>query len=261
MTQQKLRLGEHYSAIRLDRRIGSLRILEFEHLPGATIPEHRHERAHLIVLLEGAYLEHERGDATERMTGDAALYPRGATHSNTIGNKGARTLAIEFEADDLPRLVPGAFSRIGRTLHLKNAPGATLAAAARGPATQLEQCVRELLARMVGEADREPDWITAIRAELDRDGAPDPNIAELAKAAGRHPAHVMREFRRHAGVPIGEYARARRIARACEALHDLETPISDIAIAHGFADQSHLARTFKRFMNMTPDEYRRTRRS
>jgi len=33
--------------------------------------------------------------------------------------------------------------------------------------------------------------------------------------------------------------------------------LSAIALANGFADQSHFSRTFKRFMNMTPDAYRK----
>jgi AraC-like DNA-binding protein len=36
--------------------------------------------------------------------------------------------------------------------------------------------------------------------------------------------------------------------------------LSDIAAAAGFADQSHFARTFKRFTNMTPDAYRKSKR-
>jgi AraC family transcriptional regulator len=67
----------------------------------------------------------------------------------------------------------------------------------------------------------------------------------------------MRAFRQHVGVTVGEYARARLVARAGEDLKRGETPLSDIALAYGFADQSHFSRTFKRFMNMTPDAYRK----
>jgi AraC family transcriptional regulator len=38
------------------------------------------------------------------------------------------------------------------------------------------------------------------------------------------------------------------------------TRLGDIAIAAGFADQSHLNKTFKARFGLTPSEYRRLRR-
>jgi AraC family transcriptional regulator len=85
----------------------------------------------------------------------------------------------------------------------------------------------------------------------------EPDLAALAAVAGRHPAHVMRAFRQHVGVTVGEYVRARLIARAGEALRQSDKTLSEVAVAFSFADQSHFSRTFKRFMNMTPDAYRK----
>jgi AraC family transcriptional regulator len=43
---------------------------------------------------------------------------------------------------------------------------------------------------------------------------------------------------------------------ACRSLATSTAALSEIALANGFADQSHFSRTFKRFTGMTPAVYR-----
>lgn len=267
MPQRKLRLGKHYAAATLDRQIGQLRVWEFVHPPGCAIPEHRHERAHAVVILAGGFAQHEKdGSTSEHRCGEAILYPRGAVHANTVGEAGAVTLGIEFEADYLPQLVPGELARLGRSVALaRNAKryADRVASAARNQdpraAEEVERAVRALVLRIIRGRAPEPAWIDAVKAALEVAPHLEPDIAKLARDVGRHPAHLMREFRRYVGVPVGEYARALRIARACDDLRRPHVRLSDIAVAHDFADQSHFARTFQRFMNMTPDAYRKAR--
>ena len=267
MPRRKLRLGKHYAAVTLDRKIGQLRVWEFVHPPGCVIPEHRHERAHAIVILAGGFAEHKKdGSTSEHRCGDAILYPRGAVHANTVGEAGAVSLGIEFEADYLPQLVPGELPRLGRSVALarsakRYADRVMRAARSQDPdaAEDVERAVRALVLRIVRERPPEPAWIGKVKAALDAALHLEPDIAKLAREVGRHPAHLMREFRRYVGVPVGEYARALRIARACDDLRRPDIRLSDIAAAHDFADQSHFARTFQRFMNMTPDAYRKAR--
>ncbi|MEQ1866551.1 MAG: AraC family transcriptional regulator [Micropepsaceae bacterium] len=264
MPRQRLRLGEHYATATLDRKIGPLRVWEFVHPPRCRIPEHRHERAHAIIVLSGGFAQFEEGDASQHREGDAILYPRGAAHANTIGADGARCLGIEFEADYLPQLMPLELARLGRRVKLGirvniDARRIKRAAAADDPdaPVEMERAVRDLMLKIVDTTEAEPTWISAIKTALSAQPSVNPDIRKLARVAGRHPAHVMREFRRHVGVSVGEYVRSLRVAHAC---HDLRRPkasLSEIAAAHGFADQSHFSRTFQRFMNMTPDEFRR----
>ncbi|MBP6012687.1 MAG: AraC family transcriptional regulator [Alphaproteobacteria bacterium] len=262
MPRRRLRLGAHYATTTLYRQIGPLRVWEFMHPPGCRIPEHRHERAHLVIMLAGGVAERETdGSTTVFEEGDAVLYPRGATHANTFGGVGARSLGVEFEADYLPNLMPHDLPRLGRNLALGRSAkraGLKIAHAARaGAASRLERAVRSLVLEFARAAVPEPDWVSLIKDELRERAVLEPDIRELARRARRHPAHVMREFRRHVGVTVGEYVRALRVAQACRELRTPRARLSDVALAHGFADQSHFVRTFQRFMNMTPDEYRK----
>jgi len=76
----------------------------------------------------------------------------------------------------------------------------------------------------------------------------------VAAAVGVHPAHLMRSFRQHYRATIGGYVRKLRVDYACHLLSTSNASPAQVAYAVGFADQSHLHRTFKDFMGMTPTE-------
>ena len=71
---------------------------------------------------------------------------------------------------------------------------------------------------------------------------------------------MLPEGSRHLGTTLGQtvaaYIRQKRIEYACRALAETDAPLADVALAAGFADQSHLGRTFKRIMRTTPAAYR-----
>jgi AraC family transcriptional regulator len=71
-----------------------------------------------------------------------------------------------------------------------------------------------------------------------------------------HPDHLARAFKLRFGLPIGSYLRRLRLDWAATRLESNEQAISAIALAAGFADQSHFTRTFRRHTGLTPHEYR-----
>ncbi len=79
-------------------------------------------------------------------------------------------------------------------------------------------------------------------------------LAGLSRLAGVSPFHLERLFLRDLGVPIGEYALARRVALAAARIEAGE-PLAEAALAAGFYDQSHLTRHFRRRMGVTPGSY------
>jgi len=81
---------------------------------------------------------------------------------------------------------------------------------------------------------------------------------DLAKIAGVHPVHFARTFRRVYGCTISDYVRGLRVARAMLLLRGT-APLDEIALAIGFADQSHFCREFKRVAGVTPGEFRSRR--
>ena len=55
---------------------------------------------------------------------------------------------------------------------------------------------------------------------------------------------------------MGEYLHNLRIQAACKALEHPEWPLSDIALASGFADHSHFCRVFKSRIGCSPGRFR-----
>jgi AraC family transcriptional regulator len=84
-------------------------------------------------------------------------------------------------------------------------------------------------------------------------------LQQVATEAGVHPAHLARVFRRHHRCTIGSYLRRLRLDAACRQLVSGERPLADIALAAGFADQSHFSRLFRAATGVTPTHYRRSR--
>jgi AraC family transcriptional regulator len=104
-----------------------------------------------------------------------------------------------------------------------------------------------------------PRWLQAVRDRL-ADGCLDPpSLAELAAGASVHPNHLAAAFRRHFGDTVGGFVRRRRVELACRMLTATRTPLAEVALRTGFADQSHFTRTFRRLVGVTPAAYRRSK--
>ncbi|ODU20061.1 MAG: hypothetical protein ABS87_12205 [Sphingomonas sp. SCN 67-18] len=85
----------------------------------------------------------------------------------------------------------------------------------------------------------------------------DLSLGALAAEAGMSPFYFARSFRQHFGEAPHQYLLRRRIDRSKEMLLQTETSLVEIALATGFSSQSHFTSTFKRFVGVTPGEYRR----
>jgi AraC-like DNA-binding protein len=82
------------------------------------------------------------------------------------------------------------------------------------------------------------------------------DLAQMAAVAGLSVFHFAREFRQATGVTPHCYLTRRRVERAQELLANSGLPLSDIASAVGFFDQSHMARRFRQILGTTPREFR-----
>jgi AraC-like DNA-binding protein len=103
---------------------------------------------------------------------------------------------------------------------------------------------------------RSSEVCVARARELLEDRLADPlNLGELADAAGLSRFHLIRLFRRQFGVTPFVYQRNRRVERARATLR-AGGSIADAVASAGFADQSHLGRTFRAVMGSTPGQYR-----
>jgi AraC-like DNA-binding protein len=80
----------------------------------------------------------------------------------------------------------------------------------------------------------------------------------LARVAGLSQRTFERRFRRYYGVSPRQYVKRVRVRTACRALVYTDDAIAQIAVAHGFPDQSYFTREFREVIGTTPREYRKS---
>jgi transcriptional regulator GlxA family with amidase domain len=86
------------------------------------------------------------------------------------------------------------------------------------------------------------------------------SIQALADIAGFSLYHFARAFKQSEGLAPHEYLVQCRVRRAQELLAGTNLPLSEIALATGFSDQSHCGRRFREQVGITPSSYRWSRR-
>jgi transcriptional regulator GlxA family with amidase domain len=82
------------------------------------------------------------------------------------------------------------------------------------------------------------------------------SIQALASIAGLSMYHFARSFKQSEGMTPHEYVVQCRVRRAKDLLTETDLPLSEIALASGFSDQSHCARRFREHVGVTPSSYR-----
>jgi AraC-like DNA-binding protein len=97
--------------------------------------------------------------------------------------------------------------------------------------------------------------LAAVRELLADRAAENLGLDQLAAVAGLSRFHLIRAFQRRYGVTPFAYQRHQRIERARAALRT-GASLADAAAGAGFADRSHLGRSFRAVMGATPGEYR-----
>ena len=70
-------------------------------------------------------------------------------------------------------------------------------------------------------------------------------------------SHLARACRNTFGLPLRQLVLRRRIERAQALMRDTLTPLSQVALACGFADQAHFSRLFRQSIGTTPRQWRR----
>lgn len=126
----------------------------------------------------------------------------------------------------------------------------------------LESTALELLVRAARMPDLPsgppPDWLGNVRNWIhDCHGEP-LTLADAAVISGVTPVHLSRAFRRHYGCTMGDYLRAVRVEYAKRSLAGRAAPLVRVALDSGFYDQSHMCRTFRQVLGMTPGAYRQS---
>jgi len=244
-------------------------LTEGVHPAGSSLPWHSHDGATLCYVLAGSFTEYSAGSAVRCTPTTLKVMPAGERHWNRFERTDTRGLLIEADPARAAAIRPySAVLEERAAFH-----GGTLAVLAkrihqefRHTDTAAPLAVEGLLLELLAEAARQPErrrtggrpaWLTDARDLLHEDPAQRGSLAQLAALVGVHPVTLARAFRRAYGSSVGDYVRRLRIEQAARALGDSDRPLAEIALAAGFADQSHFSNVFRRQTGMSPSAFRR----
>jgi AraC family transcriptional regulator len=272
--ETKLATGSFYGQTVQSRTLGGWGFSESVYPAGAQIERHTHESAFFYLVVAGVCREDYAHGSRVSEPASLVFHPAGEPHANHWHGAGdgrcfnieadpARLTALREYAPilDRPADFPGGTpSHLAARLYREFQHMDALSPLA------MEGLMLELLAEasrttVPDHAERVPPrWLREARELLNAHGRETPSLEGVAGAVGVHPSHLARAFRQQFHCSVGDYVRQIRIERACRLLSASETPLAEIALDLGFADQSHLCKTFKRAIGVTPAAFRRTHR-
>jgi AraC family transcriptional regulator len=87
--------------------------------------------------------------------------------------------------------------------------------------------------------------------------AEDLSLEQIAAVAGVSASHMKALFRISMGMPVHQYVIQRRVERAKALIMQDSLSTAEIALAAGFAHQSHMARHMRRLLGMPPKVLKR----
>jgi AraC-like DNA-binding protein len=81
-------------------------------------------------------------------------------------------------------------------------------------------------------------------------------LQDMASAVGMSPMHFAAQFRAATGKRPHDYLLEQRIHRAKELMEGTRFSLYDVALAVGFNTQAHFGTVFRRFVGVTPSQWR-----
>jgi AraC family transcriptional regulator len=249
--------------------VNGFSLSETSYLPGSTLPRHSHESHYVCFVLNGTYKESYERKTRTCQAATVVYHPAGEMHAQYFDNSAVDLFRIEVDptrlrdADDSDLRLRGLEFQGGLAVGLAN----RLYREFREPDAMsylaIEGLALELIAEIARDSRREgnvssqpPQWLRQAHELIKSRFIEHLSLGDIAQTVGVHPVTPAREFRNHYGCTIGQMVRRERISFACRKLLRSREPFAEIALAAGFCDQGHFAKTFKKLTGITPTQYR-----
>lgn len=239
--------------------------------PHRVVERHSHDEAHFVLVLDGLYVSTADGAPPVSSGAQLIFNPAGTTHRDRFEARNrvieGRFLTISLTADTMHAAAAG-HDLPERAVVIDSADaiaiGARLTRACThhgGDASVTRHGLAlELLSHVANGREQRhrsaPPWLRVACEQLDDSLGGSTSIADIARVTGVHPVHLSRVFRQHLGISPTDYLRRRRLEQSRALLRFTSRPLSDIALACGFSDQSHFSNAFRAAHGLTPSAFR-----
>ena len=249
------------------RSIGPFTVGEYSYAGPSTLAARIHREALITFVIEGTLREKYAATSVVCRPGGVRFLPPGVQYV-AEADAALRCLHVSSSADVLEQLVrqsvvPKKPSQINglATTWLGNRLYAEFTREDAASGIAIEGLVLAILAEIArGEAKqnspRIPSWLRQATEIVESRFLERLSLAAIATEVGVHYVHLSRQFHKYNQCTVGEMIRRRRVQYASHLLAHSETPLAEIALICGFADQSHLSFLFKRYMGVSPSKFR-----
>lgn len=228
---------------------------------------HYHENAYFTFILEGRLLEGNKKEIYHCSAGSLLFHNWQEAHYNIKPTGFTRGFHIELEHTWFNSLdinlnsVQGSINIVNPELKIllykifkeTKVDDTTNYLA-------IQALLLETITRMISGLEvahrKAPSWVFKIRDILHDTSSENWTLEALAQLLEIHPVHLSRDFTKHFHCTLGNYIRSIKIQRSLSLLPNKNLSLTDIALACGFADQSHFIRCFKAINNIKPSHFR-----
>jgi AraC family transcriptional regulator len=239
----------------------AFQVTETVFAPDEKLSSHEHAKTYVSFLLAGAYVERTRTAEQVCSMGTVIWHCAGETHSDQFYKQGGHLLNLEFR-DDWLRSVRADVEVVDEPRFSCGGPSYSLGLNLYHFLNTGHEVPEDLATELVGFYKRgsdnpgRPEWLRRVLQFIHDAYSENLTLATAAKIAGVHPVHVSRSFRRLLGCTFIEYVGQVRLRRVFDLLRGSTMPMVDVALECGYADHSHMSRSFKRSTGITPSTYR-----
>jgi AraC family transcriptional regulator len=267
-SEARLQGGQFFGAVRHRLEHSGAVFSDLRHPVPRKLPMHSHELPFFGLLLRGSYGERYGREQKQFSPMSLMFRPAGIPHQDEIAPGGLRFFHVELRPGWKARLAECSGkldqgcedTRGGPLFWLTMQLFRETFAVERADPLSVESLLAEvtaLAARLpLQEKKQPPLWLERVLDKLHAECCVRLTLDDLSAAAGVHPVHLSRVFRRFQREGIGEYTRRLRVRASCRYLLDPELPLTEISLLTGFADQSHFTREFRRITGLTPRIFR-----
>ncbi|HEY0036629.1 MAG TPA: AraC family transcriptional regulator [Longimicrobium sp.] len=255
--------GEDGTLVRLQGEAFAVGIARYA--AGRHMPPHEHDHGQISLVLSGSLTEEVDGVREEVGVGCVVAKGTGTWHEDRFGPDGATLLSVRLSGTDtqpVPELPAWRWFRGGAPLSAALRLAGELRRSPRDDDGGAEEALWTLAGCVSGHAEHRlsgptPRWLKGVYDRLASEERARPSISALAREAGVHPVYLTRRFRAAYGCSPVEFVKRTRVLRAANLLSAGDAPLSYIAHASGFSDQSHLCRVLRAECGVPPGALRR----
>jgi len=230
--------------------------------PGDQMPYHEHTYAQFSLILAGSFQELNKAGNSCFQSNSVDAKPVNFVHANKFGSEGALLLSINFLQDPKdengkPLIDRWKMSSLSSCLRDWNLLLYELMSLSSNNTRRIEEITNDLLINFDRDNDMmrktPPIWLARAKEALCET---EDTAVQIAEREGVHRVHLVRSFRKYYGISISQFRRQHRTMKAISLIARGNTSLANVATRVGFFDQSHLNRSMREIIRLTPGNIR-----